>query len=138
MDTEDVDNMDSNQTQETVEDMRNNHEQVFREPHGFKALIKTEQIFKQEIEESPEYQTNELHEGLEYNSVNEIKDPLQCEINASIENKPMDTVHEQLKGTDLPLEDFSLKYCLLCQLQRLDPDGPKAVIPKVRPRPFEP
>ena len=63
MDSKDIDNLDSNQTQETVEDTINNHEKVFPEPHGFKALIKTEQIFKQEIEESSEYQTDELHEG---------------------------------------------------------------------------
>ena len=60
-------------------------------------MIKSEQEFKHETEKAPEYRTKKCHEIMEKGFMNEFNDSSQCEIDASTENKPMDTVHEQLK-----------------------------------------
>merc|ERR1711974_435623 len=96
MDREDMENLDSIPSQETEEYVKNNHEHVIAEPLRNVRLIKSEQEFKHETEKAPEYRTKISHEIMETGFMNAFNDSSQCEIDASTENKPMDTVHEQL------------------------------------------
>ena len=92
-----MENLDSIPSQETEEYIKNNHEHVIAKPHRNVGLIKSEQEFKHETEKAPAYRTKISHEIMETGFMNEFNDSSQYEIDASTENKPMDTVHEQLK-----------------------------------------